>query len=162
MQLLTWSSCAIVFVKERLSQKNVQSCSNTVTTHIVGNTLTSFFAKAVQSMLVLTHAAQLSIHFLLRKNQKCCTSLRNLLKVTLLCDRKRIKKPSTRWDLNPTNSRVLLPTGMLYRCATTTTFRNIAKLDRPHQPQVFQPCSGFPSCPGWSSPLPSLPRGLLG
>ena len=43
-------------------------------------------------MLVLPQAAQLSIHFIVKKDEYCCTSLRDLIKDTLLRERKRRKK----------------------------------------------------------------------
>ena len=45
-----------------------------------------FFAKSAHIMLVLPQAAQLSIHFFVKENQQCCTSLSDLIKDTLLRD----------------------------------------------------------------------------
>ena len=71
-------------------------------------------------MLVLLQAAQLSIHFFVKENQWCCTSLRDLIKDTLLRDGKRRKKAQHPARIEPTTSRVLLCRGVLYLCATTT------------------------------------------
>ena len=51
-------------------------------------------------MLVLPQAAQLSINLIVKENQKCFTSLRDLIKDTLLRDRMK-RKTSTRRELNP-------------------------------------------------------------
>ena len=51
-----------------------------------------FSAKSVHTKLVLLQAKQLSIHFLLRKNQYCCTFSRGLMKDTQLRNIKRRKK----------------------------------------------------------------------
>ena len=76
-------------------------------------------------MLVLPQAAKLSIHFFVKENQGCCTSLRDLIKDTLLSDRKR-KKAQHPAGLEPTASTVLLGRPLLYRCATTAA-RNGAR-----------------------------------
>ena len=74
-----------------------------------------FFPKSLHIKLVLAQAAQLSIHFLFRKNQQCCTFLRDLIKDTPLRDRKRRKKSITRRKLNP-RSQEFCSTGL---CSTT-------------------------------------------
>ena len=74
-----------------------------------------FFAQSVPIKLVLPQAAQLSIHFLLRKNQQCCTSSRDLIKDTPLRDRKKRIKPSTQRESNPRPKEICSACG----CSTT-------------------------------------------
>ena len=65
------------------------------------NSSSSFFALSVQIMLVLLQAAELSIRFLLGKNQLCWTSTKDLINDTPPKDRKRRNKPSTQQESNP-------------------------------------------------------------
>ena len=57
--------------------------------------------------------------FFVKENQQCFTSSRDVIKKTLLRDRKRRKKQHLA-GIEPTTSRVLLRRRKLYRCTSTT------------------------------------------
>ena len=58
-------------------------------------------------------------YIFVKENRLCCATLWNLIKDTLLRDRKRRKKAQQLAGIEPTTSRVLLCWHVLYHCATT-------------------------------------------